>query len=138
AEDGIRYKLVTGVQTCALPISVYAQGGPDSYKKSDEAYQKALDLEPSRMSAAEGLVQNQVEKGELSKAHAAAMDMLKRRPDDADTHYSLSYVLRYAGLLEEAVQECNTALGIRPGDYNFRSCGIAFSELGKNDRALEF
>ena len=118
--------------------AVYAQGGPDSYKKSDEAYQKALDLEPSRMSAAEGLVQNQVEKGELSKAYAAAMDMLKRRPDDADTHYSLSYVLRYAGLLEEAVQECNTALGIRPGDYNFRSCGIAFSELGKNDRALEF
>jgi hypothetical protein len=90
------------------------------------------------MSAAEGLVQNQVERGELSKAYAAAVDLVKRRPNDADTHYSLSYVLRYAGLLEEATQECSTALGIRPGEYNYRSCAIAFSELGKNDRALEF
>src|SRR5207248_2433697 len=36
--------------------AVYAQGGPEVYKKSDEAFQKALDLEPSRMSAALGLV----------------------------------------------------------------------------------
>ncbi len=118
--------------------AVYAQGGPEVYKKSDQAFQRALNLEPSRMTAAEGLVQNQVEKGELTKAYAAAIDMVKRRPTDADAHYSLSYVLRYAGLLDEATQECNTAMGIRPGDYNFRSCAIAFSELGKNDKALEF
>jgi eukaryotic-like serine/threonine-protein kinase len=118
--------------------AVYGHGGADLYEKSDTAFQKALALEPSRMSAAEGLVQNQVERGELSKAYAAAVDLVKRRPNDADTHYSLSYVLRYAGLLEEATQECSTALGIRPGEYNYRSCAIAFSELGKNDRALEF
>jgi eukaryotic-like serine/threonine-protein kinase len=118
--------------------AVYAQGGPEIYKKSDEAFQRALDLEPSRMSAALGLVRNQVEKGELSKAYVAASNMVKQRPTDADTHYSLSYVLRYAGLLDEAAQECNTALGIRPGDYNFRSCALAFTELGKNDRAIEF
>lgn len=118
--------------------AVYAQGGPDVYKKSDEAFQKALDLEPSRMTAAEGLVQNQVEKGELAMAYVAASNMVKGRPNDADTHYSLAYVLRYAGLLDEAAQECNTALGIRPGDYNFRSCALAFTELGGNDRALEF
>jgi eukaryotic-like serine/threonine-protein kinase len=118
--------------------AVYAQGGAELYKKSDEAFQRALDLEPSRMSAALGLVRNQVEKGELSKAYVAASNMVKQRPTDADTHYSLSYVLRYAGLLDEAAQDCNTALGIRPGDYNFRSCALAFTELGKNDRAIEF
>src|SRR5215813_3020266 len=118
--------------------AVYAEGGPEIYKRSDEAFQQALNLEPSRMSAALGLVRNQVEKGELSKAYTAATEMVKRRQNDADAHYSLSYVLRYAGLLEEATQECNTALGIRPGDYNFRSCALAFTELGKNDRAIEF
>ena len=30
------------------------------------------------------------------------------------------------------------ALGIRPGDYNFRSCALTFTELGKHDRAVEF
>jgi tetratricopeptide (TPR) repeat protein len=118
--------------------AVYAQGGPEVYKKSDDAYQRALNLEPSRMTAAEGLVQNQVEKGQSSKAYTAATALVKQRPNDADAHYSLSYVLRYAGLLDEATQECNTALGIRPGDYNFRSCALAFTELGKNDRAIEF
>lgn len=118
--------------------AVYAEGGPEIYKRADEAFQQALNLEPSRMSAALGLVRNQVEKGELSKAYTAATEMVKRRQNDADAHYSLSYVLRYAGLLEEATQECNTALGIRPGDYNFRSCALAFTELGKNDRAIEF
>src|SRR3989441_8094358 len=29
AEDGIRDKLVTGVQTCALPISFWRSGNPD-------------------------------------------------------------------------------------------------------------
>src|SRR5581483_9553359 len=96
------------------------------------------DLEPSRMSAAEGLVQNRVERGELEKAYADAEQLVKRRPENAMTHYSLAYVLRYAGLLQEAERECDLALSIDPGNYNFRSCAIAFSEDGKQERALEY
>ncbi len=118
--------------------AVYARGGAGTYDKSDAAFQRALDLEPSRMSAAEGLVQNQVERGELQKAYREAEQLVKRRPENAMTHYSLAYVLRYAGLLRESEQECDLALSIDPGNYNFRSCAIAFSEDRKQDRALEY
>jgi eukaryotic-like serine/threonine-protein kinase len=118
--------------------AVYAQGGPENYTKSDTAFQRALDLEPSRMSAAEGLVQNRVERGELETAYSEAQQLVKRRPENAMTHYSLAYVLRYAGLLQEADRECDLALSIDPGNYNFRSCAIGFSEDGKQEKALEF
>ena len=118
--------------------AVYAQAGSEAYDKSDAAFQRALDLEPSRMSAAEGLVQNQVERGELQKAYREAEQLVKRRPENAMTHYSLAYVLRYAGLLRESERECDVALSIDPGNYNFRSCAIAFSEDRKQERALEY
>src|SRR2546425_7626939 len=41
AEDGIRDKLVTGVQTCALPIS--ARGGNQREADVAEAFRRAVD-----------------------------------------------------------------------------------------------
>ncbi len=118
--------------------AVYAGGGEDSYKKSDAAHEHALALEPSRVSAAGYLLQNHVEHGELTKAHKAAMDLVRRRPENAMAHFSLSFVLRYAGKLDEAQRECDIATGIDPGNFIFRSCAFAFMEAGKNERALEY
>ena len=53
-------------------------------------------------------------------------------------HYSLAYVLRYAGLLDEAQSECDQALAIDPANYNWRSCAFAFFEQGKEGRAMEY
>ena len=50
----------------------------------------------------------------------------------------MSYVYRYAGMLQEATNECNTALALDPSNYIFRSCAWAFMELGKTDRAADF
>jgi len=50
----------------------------------------------------------------------------------------LSYVYRYAGMLEQSTSECNTALALDPGNYTFRSCAWAFMELGKTERAADF
>jgi hypothetical protein len=47
-------------------------------------------------------------------------------------------VLRYAGLLDEAQRECDRALAIDSGNYNWRSCSFAFFEQGKSTRALEY
>jgi tetratricopeptide (TPR) repeat protein len=61
-----------------------------------------------------------------------------KRPDNAMAHYSLGYVLRYAGLLDEAQSECEKARGIDPKNYNWRSCSFAFFEQGKSARAMEY
>ena len=50
----------------------------------------------------------------------------------------LSYVYRYAGMLEHSTRECETALALDPGDMQFRSCAWAFMELGNTKRAADF
>src|SRR5437870_8488973 len=45
---------------------------------------------------------------------------------------------RYAGLLEDSERECDAALALDPGDFIFRSCSLAFMELGNTDKALQY
>jgi lipoprotein NlpI len=83
------------------------------------------------------LAGNEAEGGDLDRAYDDAHALARKRPDAAFAHFSLSYVLRYAGRLDEAQSECNKALAI-DSNYNFRTCALAFAEVGKAARALDF
>jgi hypothetical protein len=50
----------------------------------------------------------------------------------------MSYVLRYAGLLEESARECDAAFALDPADRRLRSCALTFLALGRYDRAEDF
>ena len=118
--------------------SYYGGGGEEKFQLSNAAYERALAIDPNRVVAASNLITNRVERGELGRAYDAATDLVRRRPQSADAHFALSYVLRYAGMQDKAIQECNTARSLDPGNSNFRSCAWAFLELGKTDRAMDF
>jgi len=119
--------------------SAYSDGGEDAFQKSNEACQRALQLDPNRMiAAAQQLIINQVNRGELPKAYTGAEQLLRSRPESAQAHFSLAYVLRYAGMQEESARECDTALALDPGNFQFRSCAWAYMELGKTQRAMDF
>ncbi|MGB0041562.1 MAG: protein kinase [Terriglobales bacterium] len=118
--------------------AIYADGGESGYQRSNAAYKRALSLEPGRVSAAGLLAANEAEGGNLDRAYDDARALLRKRPDAAFAHYSLAYVLRYAGRLNEAQSECDKALAIDAGNYNWRSCSLAFAEAGKLPRALEY
>ncbi|MGA6986152.1 MAG: protein kinase [Terriglobales bacterium] len=116
----------------------YSDGGEPMFQRSNKAYERAIELDPNRVVAATQLITNRVERGELGKAFEAAGAMVKRRPDSAEAHFAMSYVYRYAGMLDQATNECNTALALDPVNYTFRSCAWAFMELGKPERAADF
>jgi TolB-like protein len=118
--------------------STYGGGGEEMFQRSNSAYERAVTLDPNRVMAASSLITNRVERGELGRAYDAATDLVRRRPQSADAHFALSYVLRYAGMLEQSAQECNTARALDPGNFTFRSCAMSFLELGKTDRAMDF
>jgi len=118
--------------------SYFGGGGEQMFQRSNAAFERAVALDPNRMLAASHLITNRVERAELGRAYDSAKDLVRRRPQSADAHFALSYVLRYAGMQEQATQECNTARSLDPGNFDFRSCAWAFLELGKTDRAMDF
>jgi TolB-like protein len=118
--------------------STFGGGGEDAFQKSNSAYERAISLDPNRLMAASNLITNRVERGELGRAYDAATDLVRRRPQSADAHFALSYVLRYAGMLDRATQECNTARALDPNNFAFRSCAWSFLEMGKTERAMDF
>jgi serine/threonine protein kinase len=116
----------------------YSDGGQAMMDQSDRAYDRALQLDPNLTFALGQQITNSVERGELDKAHRAAEELVKKKPQSGQAHFALSYVFRYAGMLQKSAQQCNTALSLDPGNYMFRSCAWTFMELGQTQRAQEF
>jgi TolB-like protein len=118
--------------------TAYSDGGDEAFQKSNEACQRAVALDPNRVVAASQLILNRVNRGELSKAYDGAQALLKNRPESAGAHFTLAYVLRYGGMQEESARQCDTALALDPGNFQFRSCAWAYMDLGKTQRAMDF
>jgi eukaryotic-like serine/threonine-protein kinase len=118
--------------------ATYSTGGEQMFQRSNTAYERAVALDPNFIFPAGQLITNRVERGDLGRAYEAGQALVKRRPENAQAHFALAYVLRYAGLLEESGHECDTAVALDPGNYQFRSCALVFSELGKPERAEDF
>jgi serine/threonine protein kinase len=116
----------------------YGDGGQPMLKRSDSATERALALDPNLISAAAWLIARQTDRGDTAHAYAQATALLKRRPDSAMAHFALSYVLRYAGLLDESARECDAALALDRGNYQLRSCSGPFVQLGQTQRAMDF
>ncbi len=118
--------------------SAYSNGGEAAFQRSNAAFERALALDPNLISAAGQLITNRVERGELGKAYRDAKTLVERHPENAVAHFAFGYVLRYAGMIEESGHECDRALALDPGNYQFRSCAFTFEELGNYQRAMDF
>jgi serine/threonine protein kinase len=116
----------------------YGGGGLPAFDRSRAACERALALDPNLVTAATRLILLRVEGGDASGAWDEASRMVSRRPEDADAHFTLGYVLRYVGLLEESARECETALSLDAKDPGSRSCGVTQIQLGNYDRAKVF
>ena len=105
-------------------------------KRYDAALERALSLDPNYVAAAAGLMVSRVERGELVAAYRSAVDLVARRPDSADAQFVLSYVFRYAGLLNEAAERCDTALVLdrKMQTNGLRSCAMVFILRGDYPR----
>jgi TolB-like protein len=118
--------------------ATYSNGGEQTFQNSNAALERSLALDPNLIAAASQLIVNRVDRGELGKAYQSATALAQRRPENALAHFTLGYVQRYAGMLEESTRQCDTALTLAPGNYQFRSCAWAFMELGRFDRARDY
>ena len=118
--------------------SEYSNGGRPMIDRAASAFERALTIDPNLEFAATQLATMQADQGQLVEAYRQAKAMLQTRPESAQAHFAMSYVLRYAGLTQEAGRECDAALRLDPGNYRFRSCGVVFMSLGDAQRARVF
>src|SRR5438552_2925643 len=88
----------------------YGDGGEQMLKRSDSALERAVALDPNLILAAAQLITNRAERGEIGNAYAEASALVKNRPESAQAHFALGYVLRHVGLLDQSAHECETAL----------------------------
>jgi len=107
-------------------------------QRATTAQERALALDPNLSEAEVGLILLQTERGDNVGAFARARDLVRRRPQNGRAHFALSYVLRFSGMLEEAMRECDAALAADPHNRSLRSCGNAFRMSGDPDRARVF
>ena len=118
--------------------TTYANAGEEMIERANNALERALVLDPNLILAASQLVVIRVERREPRKAYEDARILVKKHSQSAQAHFTLAYVLRYAGMLEESARECDTAFALDPANYQWRSCTWAFMELGQTSRARDF
>jgi eukaryotic-like serine/threonine-protein kinase len=116
----------------------YSDGGIAAIDRAEAAHRKALSLDPDSLRSRRGLIVHLTEKGELPAAYTQARALVASRPDSGDAHFTVSYVLRYAGLLNESARECETARLLDPTNQGLRSCALSFLEMGDITRARQF
>jgi len=110
----------------------YSNGGKADYEKSEEASAHAASIDPRGTA---NWITIRTESGDLRGAYDLAQKLLRSRPDSWAPHFELSYIYRYAGLLDESAKECHAALASDPGNPILRSCSKVFLYLGDYDRA---
>ena len=116
----------------------YGPGSNGSMARTIPALRRALSLDPNLEDAAQQIVGLDADAGKLPLAYQEAKAMVDKRPQSGFAHFTVSYVLRYAGLIHDAARECEEAIRLDPGNYQFRSCAGVFLNLGQYDRARAF
>lgn len=112
-------------------------GGRDVLDLADAAAEKQLALEPDSPDPVAELTIHQTERGELVRAHRQALELVRRRPDIANNHHVLSYVLRYGGSIDEAGHQCDM-VEMLAYKFVWGSCSTTWMELGEYDKARRY
>lgn len=116
----------------------YGFGATGTMSRTMPALRRALSLDPNLEDAAQQIVSLDTDAGKLAQAYQEAKAMVEKRPQSGFAHFTLSYVLRYASMSKEAMEECNSALRLDPGNFQFRSCAGTFYLVGRYDRAWDY
>jgi TolB-like protein len=114
--------------------AAYTGGKVSDYESSDRSSLRAIELNPDLPEAQYSYAVSLVERDR----HKEAYDQLKiwqaRDPYSARASFGLSYLFRYAGLLDLSAAELNKGILLEPGNPGFRSGGHIYMYNGDPKR----
>jgi serine/threonine protein kinase/tetratricopeptide (TPR) repeat protein len=113
----------------------YRLGSPEGLRAADEAFQKALQLNPHLTLAHNLYTQLQVDQGRSLDAMKRLLDRAHQRRSDAELFAGLAHVCRYCGLLHAALAAHHEARRLDP--HISTSVNHTYFLLGDYQRAVE-
>lgn len=120
--------------------SHYGNGDPAMLDQSAAAGERAAALDPEDVGALAARASIDIERGDLAGVITRAEEFVRRQPENVVVQFVMSYVLRYAGLLEESGRHCEKAFLIdrQPVNTTIRSCAVVFFVRGDFTRAVNY
>jgi len=118
-------------------LAQYGLLDPEETQKAENYYLKALSLNEELLSALGNLAILYTDTARTEEAVELTRRMVEINPNNADAHFSLGYIYRYAGMLNESVQEMEKAVTLDPKNPGFRSILITFRFAGEYEKAFE-
>jgi tetratricopeptide (TPR) repeat protein len=118
-------------------LAQYGLHDPEETKRAENSYLKALSLNGELLSALGNLAMIYTETARIEKAVEITRQMLEINPNNAEAHFSLGYIYRYAGMLNESVLEMEKAVSLDPKNPEFRSIVITYRFVGEYEKAIE-
>jgi tetratricopeptide (TPR) repeat protein len=110
---------------------------PGEYQDSESYYLKALTLNSELVSALSYLAMFYTETNRIDEAVKLARQMYEINPTNANTHFTLGYIYRYAGMVDQAIQEMEKAVAIDSRNPKYRSLIGTYSAVGQYQDALD-
>jgi TolB-like protein len=111
--------------------------GSKETERAESYFLNAISLNNFLISALGNLAELYAETARIEEALVLVRRMLDINPNNAYAHYSLGYLYRFAGMLNESIQEMEKALEIDPNNIRFRSLGVTYMNVGEYDKAFK-
>lgn len=112
-------------------------GGRTEYLAAQNAYEKALELQPALTEARIFTANRFTDTGRVESAVPLLREALQTSPNHAEAHWELGYAYRFGGMLNESVAECERARQLDPEVKFSTSTLTGYLYLGQYDRFLQ-
>jgi DNA-binding winged helix-turn-helix (wHTH) protein/TolB-like protein/thioredoxin-like negative regulator of GroEL len=112
-------------------------GGGEYYQKAQAAFERALSLQPAQIEAQVYMANLLTDTGRVEQAVPLLRAALKANQNHPEVHWELGYAYRFAGMLQESVEEAETARKLDPGVKLNSSTPNAYLYLGQYDKFLD-
>jgi DNA-binding winged helix-turn-helix (wHTH) protein/TolB-like protein/Tfp pilus assembly protein PilF len=106
------------------------------FQNVKDYYIKALKINPDLLNALSYLALLYTETNRMEEAIQLANRMREINPNNAHTHFTFGYIYRYAGMVDQAIDEMGKAVRLDPHNPKYRSLIGTYSGNGDYHKAL--
>jgi len=112
-------------------------GGRDMYAKAQNAYERALSLNPALIEPKIYEANLLTDTGRVEQAVPLLRAAIQTNPNNSEAHWELGYAYRFAGMLRESLAEAERSRGFDPAVKINSSALNSYLYLGEYDKFLQ-